>query len=153
MGYRNSYNKYFITKHYTLTELIQRANEVNKFFCVLDKSIIRGKLKMIFKLKPTKFSIEYKILLTAKLNSTIVKIFVIEPKIESPKAGEIVPHLFNDNSLCLYYPKYHEWTYKDSWVNTLVPWTSLWLYYYEIWKETGVWTGGGIHRNVYTPML
>jgi hypothetical protein len=26
---------------------------------------------------------------------------------------------------------------------SIVPWTSLWLYYYEIWHATGEWLGGG----------
>lgn len=29
--------------------------------------------------------------------------------------------------------------------NTILPWTSLWLYYYEIWLGTGKWEGGGDH--------
>ena len=28
---------------------------------------------------------------------------------------------------------------------TIVPWASLWLYYYEVWHATGEWLGGGEH--------
>ena len=61
--------------------------------------------------------------------------------------GKKVPHLYSNGSLCLYYPEYQEWNYRDSWAETLIPWTSLWLFYYEIWKETGNWLGGGIHGS------
>lgn len=147
------YKKYFKVKHYTLPELIQQVNEISRIFSIIDKSIVRGKLKLILKLKPTDYSIEYKILLTAKQNSEKVKIFVIEPKIVSLKNGNTIPHVFHDNSLCLYYPKHNEWNYREPWAETLIPWTSLWLFYYEIWKETGEWIGGGIHCNEYIPMI
>lgn len=70
---------------------------------------------------------------------------MIEPKIKKYRNGVKVPHLYNDGSLCLFYPKNDEWNYKQLWLETLIPWTSLWLFYYEIWIETGEWLGGGIH--------
>lgn len=75
----------------------------------------------------------------------MVDIFVVNPKIELYENNRRVPHMYSDGSLCLYYPKYNEWNYTDSWAETLIPWTSLWLFYYEIWIETGEWLGGGIH--------
>jgi len=30
---------------------------------------------------------------------------------------------------------------------TILPWTSLWLHFYEIWLVTGVWHGGGEHSD------
>jgi hypothetical protein len=30
---------------------------------------------------------------------------------------------------------------------TIVPWLSLWLYYYEVWLATGAWEGGGISHE------
>lgn len=36
--------------------------------------------------------------------------------------------------------------------NTIVPWTSEWLFYYEIWLATGQWHGGG-HSSAETPNL
>ena len=30
---------------------------------------------------------------------------------------------------------------------TIVPWLSLWLYYYEIWLATGSWQGGGVDHE------
>ncbi|MGH8092034.1 MAG: hypothetical protein ACREIF_00990 [Chthoniobacterales bacterium] len=31
--------------------------------------------------------------------------------------------------------------------DTIVPWTSRWLYFYEIWLATGEWMGGGIPHD------
>ena len=34
---------------------------------------------------------------------------------------------------------------------TIVPWLSLWLFYYEVWRATGTWYGGGTHPTEYDP--
>ena len=46
-----------------------------------------------------------------------------------------------DRSLCLYYPK--DWIWDDSKIIalTILPWTYAWLYFYEVWLDTGVWYG------------
>lgn len=80
-----------------------------------------------------------------EFDSKSVKVFVVNPEIKYIENRKKVPHLYSDGSLCLHYPNYNEWSFRDSWVETLIPWTSLWLFYYEIWKETGQWLGGGIH--------
>lgn len=148
MGYVN-FNK---TKHYTYTELLIQSRQVEKFFSVEDKYIKKGKVELTLNLQPTDVSINYKVKLIAHQNRRNVKIYVINPKINIYENGKKVPHLYPDGSLCLYYPEYNEWKYTDYWVDTLIPWTSLWLFYYEIWKETGEWVGGGIHGKKYIPM-
>lgn len=50
-------------------------------------------------------------------------------------------HLYRDSSLCLYWPKQWWWTPGESLAATLVPWSAFWLYYYELWEETGKWYG------------
>jgi len=50
-------------------------------------------------------------------------------------------HLYRDKSLCLYWPKQWWWTVGASMVNTIVPWSAFWLYYYELWEATGRWWG------------
>ncbi len=148
MGYVN-FNK---TKHYTYTELLIQSRQVEKFFSVEEKYIKKGKVELILNLQPTDVSINYKVKLIAHQNRRNVKIYVINPKINIYENDKKVPHLYSDGSLCLYYPEYNEWEYTDYWVDTLIPWTSLWLFYYEIWKETGEWVGGGIHGKKYIPM-
>lgn len=54
---------------------------------------------------------------------------------------ESIPHLFSDGSLCLHLDD--EWSSTMLLVRTIVPWTSEWLFNYEIWLATGTWNGGG----------
>lgn len=53
--------------------------------------------------------------------------------------------LTRNENLCLYHPKYREFNGTDFLCDTIIPWTSLWLYYYEVWHLTDEWLGGGEH--------
>lgn len=93
-------------------------------------------------LKPTDLSREYTIEVSYSLESPpIVKI--INPELIALKDKKI-PHIYKDGSLCLFYFKNKEWTRQNLISETILPWTSLWLYYYEIWLATGQWLGNGI---------
>lgn len=142
-----AYQKNNTLRHYTLAEMFSRANEVKQLFPSSEVRCKCGKMEIILRLKPTDVSIDYKIRLVAQRGRKSVDIFVEEPRIAIYENGKKVPHLYSNGSLCLYYPEYQEWNYCDSWAETLIPWTSLWLFYYEIWKETGNWLGGGIHGS------
>lgn len=72
--------------------------------------------------------------------------FVIDPELVS-RGDQRIPHRYADGSLCLYRPKYREWTAVMPVAATIVPWSSLWLYYYEAWLATGDWAGGGEHPS------
>ena len=146
-----SYKRFFATKHYTFTELITQVSNMKKYYPQTTRQCKRGKVELTLTLKPTPSSIDYTIKLFAKQDSKVVNIFVIEPKIELFENGKKVPHLYSNGALCLFYPKYYELSYSDLWAKTLIPWTSLWLFYYEIWKETGEWLGGGIHGKKNIP--
>jgi len=70
------------------------------------------------------------------------KAFVISPGL-ALRAGETrIPHTFGPNDRpCLFMP--HEWNDQKVLADTVVPWLSLWLFYYEMWHMTGEWLGGG----------
>ena len=139
------YSKYYKANSYTKAELISQASRVVKRFPNSTYQFKRSQLVLKLKLKPTEESIEYTIVIRAYEGSKIVRIFVTNPKVELFYKGQLVPHLYRNGALCLYYPKYNEWDYRWPWADTLIPWTSLWLYFYEIWQETGEWLGEGIH--------
>jgi hypothetical protein len=61
--------------------------------------------------------------------------------VKSPKARADAPHRYNDGSLCLYFPPDRDWTPYKYISETIVPWTALWLAFYEIWLDTGHWHG------------
>ena len=50
----------------------------------------------------------------------------------------LVPHLYNDKSLCLYHPSdlspYIDFNFIDT-----IPWISKWLVTYELWLKYGIW--------------
>lgn len=141
------YVKFDRTKHYTLIELLTQIRETEKSFIIEKKTVKQGKIEILLNLKPTTVSKEYKIKIIAKRNSKNVNVFVVAPRVTQYEDGKKVPHLYSNDSLCLFYPKYNEWKYTDLWSETLIPWTSLWLYYYEVWQETGEWLGGGVHGD------
>lgn len=103
-----------------------------------------GQKNMIWqgKLKPTPFSQSYLIQVKYALKNR-PNVFVLEPELTE----ENIPHRFADDSLCLFRYKYRDWDYTMRIADTIIPWTSLWLYYYEQWLVNGEWLGGGDHPN------
>ncbi len=70
---------------------------------------------------------------------------VLSPQLEMGPNGEAIPHMYEQDRLCLFVPGGDEWKPDDPIATTILPWASLWLYFYEVWKATGDWLGGGIH--------
>jgi len=78
------------------------------------------------------------------------KVFVRTPCLLDLANGRKIPHLYCQNpaELCLYYPEFKQWTHSHSLARTVIPWSSLWLYYFEDWMIDGEWKGGGIHPKI-----
>jgi len=64
------------------------------------------------------------------------KVFILNPQISKD-----APHCYGDGSLCLYYPSDNSYNNSLFIADTIIPWTSEWLYYYEKWLEDEVWWG------------
>lgn len=62
-------------------------------------------------------------------------------RILSPALQHDAPHRYHDGSLCLYYPPDKSWTPMQPLSKTIISWTALWLVYYELWLQTGIWHG------------
>ncbi len=75
-------------------------------------------------------------------------VYVLKPDLADGSNGEAIPHTYPGKRLCLYHPKKREWSQQKYVSETIVPWTSLWLFYYEIWQITGKWMGGGEHPDL-----
>ena len=61
--------------------------------------------------------------------------------------GERPPHIYADRdglgfSLCLYDPWEDDWRAANSIAETIIPWTAEWLFWFEVWLLTGIWSGG-----------
>lgn len=79
-----------------------------------------------------------------------LQIFVDSPDLHALSGGRRIPHLYQQQPprLCLYLPRTYEW---QSWMRidqTIVPWTALWLFYFEEWLASDEWKGGGIHPEI-----
>ena len=69
-----------------------------------------------------------------------------DPDLELLAAGRPLPHVYRDPlRLCLYLPGAREWDARKRIDQTIIPWTYLWLYYFEDWLWSDDWKGEGQH--------
>lgn len=135
------------TTSYRLPDLIMQVQELKSRYAKVRANFWKRSVTVHLELQPTENSIVYSVTLKTAEGRSTVDVFVTNPKIDVVWKGNKVPHQYRDGSLCLFYPEYNEWNYKDRWADSLIPWISLWLFYFEIWDETGEWLGGGIHHE------
>ena len=64
------------------------------------------------------------------------KVWVVSPTIRGD-----APHRYADDSLCLHFPRDASWTPAEYISKTIVPWSALWLLFYEVWLDTDCWYG------------
>ncbi len=109
--------------------------------------VIRRKgnsFEIALKIQPTICSKVYEIKITFEKYEG-VKIYVINEVLKVAKNRKKLPHVYShtDQRLCLYSVSNKEWTREKLIVSTIIPWTSDWLFYYELWLPNGEWFGGG----------
>jgi hypothetical protein len=62
-------------------------------------------------------------------------------RVLNPALAATTPHLHNGGALCLYFPLDWQWHGTRLLAETIFPWSASWLYFYELWLETGDWLG------------
>jgi hypothetical protein len=97
-------------------------------------------------LRPTSLSETYTVRIDYELPRR-PSVEVLKPELESRPDQPKIPHTFAGNKLCLHTPG--EWNSQMIIARTIVPWISIWLYFYEVWQTTGEWAGGGVHPGEY----
>ena len=135
---------YLQQKALTLGQQMFRMKSIcPRFRCALKRSCVTW----TGAIQPTEISSTYLVRINYVLGRrpTVV---VVDPPLQRRNGTEKIPHLFPDNDLCLYHPRYGEWLATMFIADTIVPWAALWLYYYEVWHATGEWLGGGEHPRV-----
>lgn len=90
-------------------------------------------------LQPRPLSPQYRVAVGYKLTSSPTV------RVVSPNLAAAAPHLWGDRTLCLYFPKENPWKPDMLIAETIIPWTASWLYYYELWLDTGKWLGPSSH--------
>jgi hypothetical protein len=97
---------------------------------------IEGRLMPTARSEEYQFRIEYEALEPPR-------VWILKPALRPREPGGRMPHMYDQERLCLYLPNGGEWSGDMSLANTLIPWVSEWLFYYETWHATGEWLGGG----------
>ena len=109
-------------------------------------------------LKPLAFSRRYSVTVSYTKGRS-PSCIVTNPSLEELANGKSIPHTYTNKTkykgtqLCLYLPyiagknKVSEWSPKLSLVETIIPWASLWLVYFEDWLACGEWRGGGVEHD------
>jgi hypothetical protein len=69
-------------------------------------------------------------------------------RVLSPALAPNAPHLYRGGKLCLYWPEEWRWYGDELIAETIVPWTASWLFYYELWLDTGKWLGPSSHAEI-----
>lgn len=92
-------------------------------------------------LQPTPQSEKYKVNIVYHPYKN-TKVFVVEPEVL-----DRAPHRYADQSLCLYHPNDNSFDGETLIADTIIPWTSEWLFFYESWLEDGIWWGKEAPHN------
>lgn len=96
-------------------------------------------------IKPTSVSEEYSVRLVYH-RKTGIEVYILTPNLKLADGKVALPHVYSTKKqmLCLYYPNGLEWNRGKLFTQTIIPWISEWLYFYEVWVGSGNWYGGGI---------
>ncbi|MGA2567630.1 MAG: hypothetical protein ABSF41_12485 [Pseudolabrys sp.] len=129
-----------------LTAAQQFVNLRGNAICRGDGVLRAGRFTWRYSATPSPLSRDYDIRIEFNQGGR-PKIFVDAPDLQTLADGRRVPHLYQQKPprLCLYLPKTYEW---QSWMRldqTVVPWSTLWLFYFEEWLASDNWKGGGMH--------
>lgn len=128
---------------------MQQVIKMKAFHPQFKEQVKTNKVTWVGSLKPSGLTSRYVIKVEYELGLS-PRVSVVTPSLRSRADGVRIPHIYKGNYPCLYFPwsKEKEWTPNKHIAMTIIPWASLWLYYYEVWHATGVWEGGGIDHDV-----
>lgn len=93
-------------------------------------------------LQPSPLSRNYKIRITHREYGRPLVELVDPPLATLLPNGGRAPHTFPDGSLCLHVPQDFD-ARTHTIAESIIPWASTWLYFFEVWLITGDWLGGG----------
>jgi len=96
-------------------------------------------------LQPTPWSECYQIEIVYEIPRR-PQVRILSPRLRVRAGFKKCPHTFEDGSLCVH--QSHEWNAELLIATTIIPWISMWLYFYEVWLRTGAWRGEGTHPHL-----
>jgi hypothetical protein len=99
-----------------------------------------GRLLWTGNLRPNSLSREYTVEIRYRMGEH-PQVRVQSPGLDGRPGEDSLPHVYRDGTLCLY--REGEWSSAMLIADSVVPWASEWLLFYELWMPTGEWHGGG----------
>lgn len=119
---------------------------LKKYFSMGKGHVKRNCLRWECKIRPTPLSRDYDVRVIYRLDSQ-PSIFMVNPSLKTFAGQKEIPHLYSQEKeeICLYRPRYKEWTPNQHIAKTIVPWIYSWLFYFEEWLVSEKWKGGGEH--------
>jgi len=128
----------FAAQQYALVTLYPTSQCVTR----RDRLVWRGELQ------PTPLSRLYRVCIEYEMRQ-VPNVFVVEPLLRKiADAGfskdRKLPHVYPEQGdpLCLY-NGLREWNSARLIARSIVPWTCLWLQFFEVWVNTNTWEGSG----------
>lgn len=109
----------------------------------------RGELIWDMQIRPSPLGRLYDVRIRYR-RGDIPQVVVVSPDLNVLAEGRYLPHVYSTKPvrLCLYDPQREEWSPSASIADTIVPWTYLWLFYFEDWLVSDEWKGGGRHPEL-----
>lgn len=136
-------SKYIRGRGNYFSKLARQKVLIEKNYTYLKCNTSKGTLTCKGKLQPNDACKEYTIKLIYKVG-TQPKVKILEPQIEYN--DEI--HLYKSGNLCLFHSSDLIWNDdKIIIAETIIPWISEWIIFYEIWLITGKWLGKEIKHK------
>jgi hypothetical protein len=104
-----------------------------------------GRFSWTYEATPSALSRNYRIRINMD-HDLWPDVFVESPDLDALAGGRDLPHIYHHPTrLCLHLPGTTEWLPWMRLDQTIVPWTALWLFYFEDWLASNDWKGGGEH--------
>jgi hypothetical protein len=122
----------------------QQIGRMRSKFPGLALSFRRGRLVWTGEWWPHALSNTYRIEVSYALGGR-PRIAVLRPQLELAEGKTRLPHVYagGQSDICVHRPE--EWTPGSFIADTIMPWISQWLRFYEVWHQTGSWEGEGTH--------
>lgn len=108
----------------------------------------RHGVRWLGEISPSEFSRSYVVELRYKIRES-PRVWVRKPDLKPLTSGRRLPHVYDqqEQRLCLYFPGVGFWRPNLAIARTILPWTCLWLFNFEIWLVTDTWHTEGIHPD------
>jgi hypothetical protein len=124
---------------------VQQAYYLKLLFPNFNVTTARNQLRCIGTLQPSPMSDVYTVQVEYEVPDR-PRVHVLQPELQLAKGKTKLPHVFPGNELCLHLST--DWRSDQKICEFIMPWISVWLYFYEVWLVTGEWLGGGHEPSV-----